>query len=71
MRAGGFFHQLGILPGTIIADINCRTVNNMADINEALMVDRNSSVQTYNPISVESFVTCLLLPIFKTGLKYF
>ena len=45
IRIGGFFYQLGIPPGTIIAYINGKTVDSMADINEALMAAQNSRVQ--------------------------
>ena len=42
---GGFFHQLGIPPGSIIVYINGQTINSTEDINEALMAARNSRVQ--------------------------
>lgn len=45
IRIGGFFHQLGIPTGTIIAYINGKTVDSPADINEALMAAQNSRVQ--------------------------
>ncbi len=45
VRTGGFFHQLGILPGTIIVFINGRTVNTTLEINEALQAAQNGMVQ--------------------------
>ena len=45
IRIGGFFHQLGIPPGTIITYINGKTVDSPEDINEALMAAQNSRVQ--------------------------
>jgi Do/DeqQ family serine protease len=45
IQRGGFFDQLGIPPGTIIAYINGRSVDNPADIDEALMASQNSRIQ--------------------------
>ena len=45
VRTGGFFHQLGILPGTIIVYINGRTVNTTSEIDEALQAAQNGMVQ--------------------------
>lgn len=45
VRNGGFFYQLGIPPGTIIAYINGREVNSPADIEAALINARNARVQ--------------------------
>lgn len=45
IRVGGFFHRLGIPPGTIIAFINGKTVDSTAEVNEALMAAQNSLVQ--------------------------
>ena len=42
---GGFFEQLGIPPGTIIAYINGRSVNSPSDIEQALVAARNSRIQ--------------------------
>lgn len=46
-RTGGFFQQLGIPPGTVIAYINGKTVDCTADINEALRDAQNSRVQIF------------------------
>ncbi len=45
IRAGGFFHQWGIPPGTIIEYINGQVVESPEDINKALMAAQNSRVQ--------------------------
>ncbi|MEJ5963668.1 trypsin-like peptidase domain-containing protein [Pedobacter immunditicola] len=45
VRIGGFFHQLGIPPGTIIAYINGRGVSSPEDIDRALVAAQNSRVQ--------------------------
>lgn len=45
IQVGGFFHQMGIPPGTIIVYINGKMVNSTEDINVALMAARNSRVQ--------------------------
>jgi Do/DeqQ family serine protease len=45
IQRGGFFDQLGIPPGTVIAYINGRSVNNPRDIDEALMAGQNSRIQ--------------------------
>ena len=42
---GGFFHQLGVPPGTIIAYINGKPVGSPKDIDIALKAARNSRVQ--------------------------
>jgi serine protease Do len=47
VRQGGFFSQIGIPAGTIIAYINGREVNTPADIEKALMAARNSRVQVF------------------------
>lgn len=47
VRPGGFFSQIGIPSGTIIAYINGRAVNTPADIEKALMAARNSRVQVF------------------------
>ncbi|MBG6233681.1 Do/DeqQ family serine protease [Pedobacter sp. CAN_A7] len=47
VRQGGFFSQIGIPAGTIIAYINGREVNTPADIEKALMAARNSKVQVF------------------------
>ncbi|MEP7144028.1 MAG: trypsin-like peptidase domain-containing protein [Ferruginibacter sp.] len=43
--AGGFFDQLGILPGTVIVYINGRSVNSPQDIDELLVAAQNSRMQ--------------------------
>lgn len=45
IQPGGFFDQLGIPPGTVIAYINGKSVNNPQDIDEALVAAQNSRVQ--------------------------
>ncbi|HYK56584.1 MAG TPA: trypsin-like peptidase domain-containing protein, partial [Flavisolibacter sp.] len=45
VRSGGFFSTLGIPPGTIIAYVNGRAVNDPKDIEAALMEARNTRVQ--------------------------
>lgn len=45
IKRGGFFNQLGIPTGTVIAYINGRAVNNPQDIDEALMAAQNSRIQ--------------------------
>jgi S1-C subfamily serine protease len=45
VRKGGFFHQLGVPRGTIIAYINGKTMNKPDDIEKALLEARNSRVQ--------------------------
>lgn len=45
VRVGGFFDQLGIPPGTLIAYINGKSINNPQDIDEALVAAQNSRVQ--------------------------
>lgn len=45
VRTGGFFHQLGIPPGTIITFINGRTVSTTSEINESLQAAQNGMVQ--------------------------
>ena len=47
VRQGGFFSQIGIPAGTIIAYINGREVNTPADIEKALIAARNSRVQVF------------------------
>lgn len=47
VRTGGFFHQVGIPPGTIITYINGNEVNTPADVEETLMEARNSRVQIF------------------------
>ena len=45
VRAGGFFHQVGIPPGTIIVYINGQAVSEPTDVEKALLDARNSRVQ--------------------------
>lgn len=45
VRIGGFFDQIGIPPGTIIAYINGKAVSGPEDIDEALVAAQNSRVQ--------------------------
>ena len=45
VRIGGFFYQLGIPPGTIIAYINGRGVSSPEDVERALVAAQNSRVQ--------------------------
>ncbi len=45
VRIGGFFHQLGIPPGTVIAYINGRSIATPEDIERALVAAKNSRVQ--------------------------
>ncbi len=45
VKSGGFFDQLGIPPGTIIAFINGVAINDQRDIDEALMNAQNSIIQ--------------------------
>lgn len=45
IRRGGFFYHLGIPPGTIIAYINGKAVNDPRDIDEALVAAQNGMIQ--------------------------
>lgn len=45
VQAGGFFYQLGIPPGTVIAFINGRAVSTPQDIEQALISAQNSRIQ--------------------------
>ncbi|MDQ6813094.1 MAG: PDZ domain-containing protein, partial [Bacteroidota bacterium] len=45
VRTGGFFDQVGIPPGTIIAFINGRPINNPKDIDDALLSAQRSMIQ--------------------------
>jgi Do/DeqQ family serine protease len=45
VRTGGFFDQVGIPPGTIIAYINGKSIYNPQDIDEALVAAQNSRIQ--------------------------
>lgn len=45
LKRGGFFNQLGIPPGTVIAYINGKSVNSPQDVDEALMAAQNSRIQ--------------------------
>ena len=45
VRAGGFFHQVGIPAGTIIVYINGKAVSDPQDVETALLEARNSRVQ--------------------------
>jgi serine protease Do len=47
VRQGGFFSQIGIPAGTIIAYINGRPVNTPADVEKSLLAARNSRVQVF------------------------
>ena len=47
VRRGGFFSQIGIPAGTIIAFINGKEVNTPVDIEQALMAASNSRVQVF------------------------
>ena len=42
---GGFFHQLGIPPGTIISYINGKSISSPQDIDRALVEAQNSMIQ--------------------------
>jgi serine protease Do len=42
---GGFFHQLGIPPGTIISYINGKSISSPQDIDQALVEAQNSMIQ--------------------------
>jgi len=45
VRNGGFFDQVGIPQGTIIAFINSKPINNPKDIDDALLSAQNGAVQ--------------------------
>ncbi len=45
IKVGGFFDQLGIPPGTVIAYVNGKSVSNPHDIGEALLAAQNSMIQ--------------------------
>jgi serine protease Do len=61
VRQGGFFSQIGIPAGTIIAYINGRAVNSPADIEKLLLAARNSRVQVFAIASDGSRVVFELL----------
>jgi Do/DeqQ family serine protease len=45
VAVGGFFYQVGVLPGTIIVLINNKVVNSPEDINEAMVEAGNGRIQ--------------------------
>ncbi|MDQ6610534.1 MAG: trypsin-like peptidase domain-containing protein [Bacteroidota bacterium] len=47
IRKGGFFDQIGISPGTIIAFINGKPINNPNDIDMALLSAQNGMIQIF------------------------
>ena len=47
IKRGGFFDQLGIPPGTIIAYINGKAINNPKDIDAALLSAQRGTIQMF------------------------
>ena len=45
IKRGGFFDQLGVPPGTVIAYINGKAINEPQDIDAALIAARNAMIQ--------------------------